>query len=212
MTDRNRPWPANPPPPEPEHPPGVAVFCGARPGNHPAYAAEARKLGSALARRRLRLLFGGGTTGLMGAVAEAVQAGAGPLAGIVPAGVFAEDVPRGAGHLLAVQSLRERKSVLRANADILVALAGGIGTLDEVVEAAMERQLDRHRKEIILVDTRGCWQPLLALLDDMVDRGFLAAEFPGTLHLAGDAGEAMVLIDRFLARRRGMPPGDGAGR
>lgn len=183
-----------------DHPPGVAVFCGARPGNDPAYAKDAAQLGRALAERGLRLIFGGGETGLMGAAAAAVQDAGGTLAGIVPQGVFEDGVPHGADHLVTVQSLRERKSLMRANAEIFVALAGGIGTLDELVEATMERQLSQHRKEIILVNTKGCWDPFLAALEDLVTRGFVAEGFPEVLTVVADAEEAAEAIDRILER------------
>ena len=183
-----------------DHPPGIAVFCGARPGNDPAYAEDAAKLGRILAERGLRLIFGGGQTGLMGAAAAAVQDAGGTLAGIVPSGVFDEGVPSGADHLLTVQSLRERKSLMRANAEIFIVLAGGIGTLDELVEATMERQLDQHRKEIILVNTKGCWNGFLAALDDLVERGFVSEGFPEVLTVVGDAEEAANAIDRILER------------
>lgn len=183
-----------------DHPPGVAVFCGARPGNDPAYQEDARRLGRALAERGLRLIFGGGETGLMGAAARAVQDAGGTMAGIVPRGTFDEGVPSGASHLLTVQSLRERKSLMRANAEIFVVLAGGIGTLDELVEATMERQLGQHRKEIILVNTKGCWDPFLTLLDDLVACGFVAEGFPSILQIVENAEDAAAAIDRILER------------
>ena len=176
------------------------MFCGARPGNDPAYLEDARLLGRAIAARGLRLIFGGGDTGLMGAAARAVQDGGGTLAGIVPRGTFEEGVPSGAGHLLTVQSLRERKSLMRANAEVFVVLAGGIGTLDELAEATMERQLGQHRKEIILVNTKGCWNPFLALLDDLVARGFVAEGFPTILQVVASAEDAVMAIDRILER------------
>ena len=183
-----------------DHPPGIAVFCGARSGSDPAYAQDAAKLGRVLAERGLRLIFGGGETGLMGATAAAVQDAGGTLVGILPAGVFDEGVPSGADHLLTVQSLRERKSLMRANAEIFVALAGGVGTLDELVEATMERQLAQHRKEIILVNTKGCWNAFLATLDDLVGRGFVSKDFPEVLTVVEDAEEAAAAIDRILER------------
>ena len=183
-----------------DHPPGVAVFCGSRPGNDPAYVADAAVLGRALAERGLRLIFGGGETGLMGAVAGALREAGGTLAGIVPKGVFDEGVPSGAEHLFTVQSLPERKSLMRANAEIFVILAGGIGTLDELVEATMERQLAQHSKEIILVNTEGCWNTFLAVLDDLVARGFVAKGFPEALTVVANAEEAVEAIDRVLER------------
>ncbi len=183
-----------------DHPPGVAVFCGARPGNDPVYVEDAARIGRALAARGLRLIFGGGETGLMGAVSAAVLEAGGTLAGFVPKGVFDDGVPSGVGYMYTVQSLRERKSLMRANAEIFLVLPGGVGSLDELVEALMERQLGRHGKEIVLVNTGGCWTPFLALLDHLAAEGFVGEDFPGVLTVAKDAEDAIRAIDRILAR------------
>jgi len=180
------------------HMPGVAVFCGARAGSDPAYGREAVRLGRELAARNLRLVFGGGSTGLMGALAETVQLAGGPLAGIVPKDIFVKDVTEGADFLFTTESLRERKSLMRANADVLVALAGGIGTLDEIIDALAERQLGGHRKEIILVNTLDCWMPLLGVLDAFVSSGFAAPRDRDLISVVADAEEAVDRIDRVL--------------
>ncbi len=180
------------------HPPGVAVFCGARNGATGVFLKEAETLGRGLAERRLRLVFGGGDTGLMGALAAAADAAGGEMLGVVPEGVFDTGIPPGARHIVTVPSLRERKALMRVNADILLALAGGIGTLDEVVESLVERQLGRHRKPIVLVDTNGCWDELGAVIEAMVRRGFVEDGAMDMLTMAADAADALTQIDRLL--------------
>lgn len=184
--------PANP------HPPGVAVFCGAHDGANPTYLLEAGTLARGLAKRNLRLVFGGGDTGLMGAMAAAMDEAGGSMLGVVPELVFDTGIPPGARHIVTVPSLRERKALMRANADILLALAGGIGTLDEVVESLVERQLERHFKPIVLVDTDGCWDELFQVITAMVKRGFVETKVFDMLTMATDAADALTQIDRLL--------------
>lgn len=180
------------------HPPGVAVFCGARTGASKVFLREAETLGRGLAKRRLRVVFGGGDTGLMGALAAAVDTAGGEMLGVVPEDVFTTGIPPGARHIVTVPSLRERKALMRVNADILLAMAGGIGTLDEVVESLVERQLGRHRKPIVLMDSDGCWDELGAVIEAMVKRGFVEPSAMGMLTMAANADDALAHIDRLL--------------
>ena len=190
------------------HPPGVTVFCGARPGSDPAYIEEARVLGQGLARRGLRLVYGGGNTGLMGALANALHANGGTSLGVVPAGLFTTGVASGASSLVTAPNLRERKALMRANADVILALPGGLGTLDEVVESAVERQLGIHQKPVVLIDTNGYWDRFFDALIHMVDKGFLEAALPPVLILASSAEDGLQRIDGLLGTAAGMPETD----
>lgn len=180
------------------HPPGVAVFCGAHAGNDAMYVRDAEILGRGLAERRLRLVYGGGNAGIMGALADALHAHGGTSLGVVPEGMFAAGVESGADNLITAPNMRERKALMRANADILMALPGGIGTLDEIIESAVERQLGIHEKPVILVDTGGFWDPLFDTLIALVETGFLEATLPPVLILADGAEDALQRVDRLL--------------
>lgn len=179
-----------------DHPPGVAVFCGAHDGSGAEFRRDAAVLGTGLAERNLRLVYGGGSIGLMGAVADAVHAANGNSLGIVPSGIFEDGIPRRAQHIITAPNLRERKALMRENAEIFVALPGGLGTLDELVETAVERQLQRHEKPIILIDTAGYWDPFFDMLIKMTDTGFLTPALQPVLILAKDAADALAHIDR----------------
>ncbi len=180
------------------HPLGVAVFCGARGGIDPVHVREAELLGRGIAERGLRLVYGGGSTGLMGAAAAAALGAGGEVLGVIPEGVFESGVSAGAKHIVTAPNLRERKALMRANSDALLALAGGVGTLDEIVESLMERQLHRHQKPIILVNTGDYWSELYDLLLLMVEKGFLDPSVPTVLALAKDARDALRQVERLV--------------
>jgi uncharacterized protein (TIGR00730 family) len=151
----------------------VCVFCGSRPGADPAHAAAAAELGTALAAAGLRLVYGAGDVGLMGAVARAAIAAGGRTLGVIPGHL----VPREArgrpyGDHVVTETMHERKKVMFMNADAIVALPGGPGTLDELFEVLTWRQLGLHAKPVLLLNVDGYWDPLLALLSHVVERGF----------------------------------------
>jgi uncharacterized protein (TIGR00730 family) len=163
-------------------PKSVCVFCGSRPGSDPAYAASARELGRALAAENLRLVYGAGDVGLMGALAEAAGAAGGATVGVIPALLVA----RAAGRrdpptLVVTETMHERKKVMFMNADAVVTLPGGPGSLDELFEVLTWRQLGLHEKPILLLNVAGYWDPLLALLDHIIAGGFADAEFRDSL-------------------------------
>ena len=152
----------------------VCVYCGSGPGNDPAFLAAAEELGRALAANGIRLVYGGGSTGLMGAVASSTLDAGGEVTGIIPQFL----VDRERAHLsltdlVVTADMHERKWAMFENADAFVALPGGIGTLEELIEIMTWAQLGRHAKPIVVVDIGGFWQHLKALLDYMNDAGFL---------------------------------------
>jgi uncharacterized protein (TIGR00730 family) len=141
------------------------------------YAGTARRLGALLASAGVRLVYGGGSVGLMGIVADAALAGGGEVVGVIPRGLFTREIahPR-LTQLHETQSMHERKQLMFELSGAFVALPGGLGTLEELAEITTWGQLGLHRKPIVLVDTAGFWQPLLALLDRAVNDGFLRTE------------------------------------
>ena len=152
----------------------VCVYCGSGDGRSPEYLAAAKTLGTALAGAGIRLVYGGGSTGLMGAVASAALAAGGEVTGIIPQ--FLVDRER-AHHqvtdLVVTADMHERKWAMFENADAFVALPGGIGTLEELIEIMTWAQLGRHAKPIVVLDVNGFWRHLKSLLDHMNAAGFL---------------------------------------
>lgn len=151
----------------------VCVFCGSRAGLDPAYDAAARDLGRGLAERGLRLVFGGGRIGLMGAVADAALAAGGEVVGVIPEFLMRREVGRkDLTDLIVTDSMHARKQRMFELSDAFIALPGGLGTLDETIEVATWKQLRMHDKPIIVLDVGGYWQGLSALLDQLVAAGF----------------------------------------
>jgi hypothetical protein len=152
----------------------VCVFCGSSSGNGDHWASVARSLGTLLADRGITLVYGGGTVGLMGEVADAALAAGGEVVGVIPAGLFTREVAhRGVTELHEVGSMHERKALMYDRSDAFIAMPGGFGTLDELAEVLTWTQLGLHGKPAALLDVEGFWDPLVALLDRMAASGFL---------------------------------------
>jgi uncharacterized protein (TIGR00730 family) len=155
----------------------VCVYCGSRTGDNPAYAADATATGAMLARNGWRLVYGAGDVGLMGAVARAAQHAGGTTFGVIPTHLLNREVgKRDLTTLVITETMHERKKVMLMNADAVVMLPGGLGSLDEFFEAMTWRQLGLHAKPIFLLDTAGYWTPLRVLLDAMIAQGFAGAD------------------------------------
>ena len=153
--------------------PSVCVYCGSRPGARPAYASAARETGAMLATRGWRLVYGAGDVGLMGEVARAAQTAGGTTFGVIPVHLFNREVgKRDLSTFIVTENMHERKKVMFMNSDAIVVLPGGAGTLDEFYEVLTWRQIGLHEKPIVLLDTEGYWQPLLALNAHVVAQGF----------------------------------------
>jgi uncharacterized protein (TIGR00730 family) len=158
----------------------ICVYCGSSPGTDPAFAKAARGFGKILAENGIRLVYGGGSTGLMGALARAVVEHGGAATGIIPEFLTAKEQPRQlAQEHIVTRDMHERKRIMFERADAFVALPGGIGTLEELVEQMTWAQLGRHRKPILVANINGFWDPLLALLAHMRARGLVPAPARG---------------------------------
>ncbi len=155
----------------------VCVYCGSASGDDPRYAAAAKALGLALAQADLGLVYGGGDNGLMGVVARTVLDAGGRVTGIIPDFLEKrESMLRDAQDLVIVPDMHTRKRLMFERADAFVALPGGVGTLEELVEQLTWVQLGRHRKPVLIADVGGFWRPLLALFAHMRDSGFIRRE------------------------------------
>ena len=156
----------------------LCVYCGSSAGTDPAFVETARSFGKILAENEIRLVYGGGSTGLMGALASAVLDHGGEVTGIIPEFLTKRERPRPREHaqeLIGTRDMHERKRIMFERADGFVALPGGIGTLEELVEQLTWAQLGRHKKPILLANIKGYWDPLLTLVDHMRAQEFLPA-------------------------------------
>lgn len=152
----------------------ICVYCGSGPGTDPAFAKAARDFGRILAENRVRLVYGGGSLGLMGALANSVLDHGGEVTGIIPE--FLTERERKltrAQEIIVTRDMHERKWLMFDRADSFVALPGGIGTLEETIEQMTWAQLGRHRKPILLANIKEFWDPLCALLDHMKELAFI---------------------------------------
>ena len=154
----------------------VCVYCGSRDGADPAFAAAAEATGTLLAQRGWRLVYGAGDVGLMGRVARSAQAGGAETFGVIPEHLMKWEVGKtDLTTFIVTETMHERKKVMLMNADVVVVLPGGAGSLDEFFEALTWRQLGLHDKPIFVLNTNDYWAPLLALSDHIVDQGFADA-------------------------------------
>jgi uncharacterized protein (TIGR00730 family) len=154
----------------------ICVYCGSGPGTNPAFMEAARWFGRILAENRIRLVYGGGSAGLMGACAEAVLDHGGFVTGIIPEFLTdREHMLMRAQERIITRDLHERKRLMFERADAFVALPGGVGTLEELVEQLTWAQLGRHRKPILIANIDHFWDPLCALLDHMEKLQFIRA-------------------------------------
>ncbi len=151
----------------------ICVYCGASPGASETFTNIAKDLGRELAERNIRLVYGGGGIGLMGAVADATIAAGGQVLGIIPQHLErAELGHRGLTELKIVDTMHTRKRMMFDQSDAFVILPGGMGTLDETFEIITWRQLGMHDKPIVLINHEGYWDPFLDLIDHVIDNGF----------------------------------------
>jgi uncharacterized protein (TIGR00730 family) len=152
----------------------LAVFCGSSTGTDPDFMRDARLLGETLAARRIGLVYGGASVGLMGAVADGALAGGGSVTGVIPGFLRSKEIAhKGLQDLLVVDSMHERKQRMSELSDGFIALAGGFGTLEEFFEVLTWAQLGLHQKPLGLLNTRGFYDDLLRFLDGTVSKGFL---------------------------------------
>jgi len=177
----------------------IAVYCGSSAGRDAAYLAEARALGAAIAEAGMGVVYGGASVGLMGALADAALSAGGEVIGVLP-GVLAgrEIAHMGLTALEMAGSMHERKARIAELADAFIALPGGYGTLDEMLEAVTWAQLGIHSKPCVLINTAGYWDGLVDFLDRSVKEGFVKAEYRGLLRAVSGTPDAMELITTQL--------------
>lgn len=155
----------------------ICVYCGSQPGKDRAHMQAAAILGEAMGAEGIKLIYGGGAKGVMGAVADSVLAAGGTVTGIIPAFLIAKEASQQAmtrlSETIVTRDMHERKHAMFEQSDAFVALPGGIGTLEELIEVMTWAQLGQHEKPILLANIGGFWDPLLALIDHMRAEGFI---------------------------------------
>jgi uncharacterized protein (TIGR00730 family) len=180
----------------------VCVFCGSNGGADPAYLEAATAVGRSLAGRGLRLVYGGGNVGMMGAIADAALEAGGEVVGVIPRQIFDLEIGHtGVQDLRVVGSMHERKALMADLSDAFVALPGGIGTFEELFEVFTWAQLGLHRKPLGLLDVAGYYAPLETMLDHAVHQRFLRPETRAML-VRDDSLDG--LLERFAGWQ---PPG-----
>jgi uncharacterized protein (TIGR00730 family) len=178
----------------------VCVFCGSRPGRNPAFAEAARAMGEAIAAQGWRLVYGAGDVGLMGEVARAAQAAGARTMGVIPTHLMSQERgKRDLTQFVITQDMHERKKVMFMNSDAIVVLPGGAGSLDEFFEVLTWRQIGLHQKPILLLDSEGYWQPLIALMDHVIDQGFAEASMRESYIVIPDAAAVSAYLAQHFA-------------
>jgi uncharacterized protein (TIGR00730 family) len=179
----------------------ICVYCGSSKGADPIYEEAARKLGLAMASAGIGLVFGGGGTGLMGAVASSVLANGGKVTGIIPDFLVGrEGTVQGLDDYVIVAGMHERKRLMFERADAFVALPGGMGTLEELTEQLSWVQLERHTKPVVIADIGGFWKPLLDLFAHMRERQFIQLPFEVRYLVAEKIEDILPMIETAAAK------------
>jgi len=176
----------------------VCVFAGSSPGARPEYATAARALGRSLAGEGISVVYGGGSVGLMGILADEVLAGGGSVTGVIPQALFDREVGHdGLTELRVVESMHERKAQMADLADAFIALPGGMGTLEELFETLTWGQLGYHDKPCGLLNVAGYWDGILAALDRSVRERFLASEHRRMLLVSEEPAALLALLRTY---------------
>ncbi|GAB4068396.1 TIGR00730 family Rossman fold protein [Ancylobacter sonchi] len=178
----------------------LCVYCGAASGDEPIYLEAALELGRLLAQENIRLIYGGGGVGLMGATARACAEAGGHVTGIIPDFLIGKEQAFEYAHeLIVTRDMHERKRLMFERADAFLALPGGIGTLEELVEQLTWVQLNRHRKPVMVLNIAGFWDPLLRLFDHMQSTGFVNVGRPIRMLVAHNVRAVMPKLATALS-------------
>jgi uncharacterized protein (TIGR00730 family) len=178
----------------------LTVFCGSRPGNDPAYAAAARELGTGMARAGIRLVYGGGKTGMMGALADAVLEAGGTVLGVIPHFLTKLEVAHpDVTEMVVTDTMHTRKTRMAEEADAFVTLPGGLGTLDETFEIITWRLLNLHDKPIFICDVGGSAAPFVAAVEGAIDQGFAPPEARSLFTVVNGVADLLGRVSRTSA-------------
>lgn len=177
----------------------ICVYCGARAGDDPAFSDAAKALGHGIASAGWRLVYGAGDIGLMGEVARAAQSAGGETFGVIPGHLVAFEVGKtDLSRYVVTETMHERKKVMFMNADAVVVLPGGAGSLDELFEVLTWRQLGLHQKPIFILNANGYWDPLIDLLNHVVARGFAGTNLLDFFEVTSTAPDTLTRLRDVL--------------
>lgn len=179
----------------------ICVYCGSSGGTSQAFVDSAKAFGKALADNGIGLIYGGGNMGMMGTVSSAVMENGGKAIGIIPEFLLTQERAgrHGADNLIVTRDMHERKRKMFEMSDAFVAMPGGVGTLEEIVEQMTWAQLGRHKKPILLANIDGFWEPLCALLDHMRATEFIRGEFNFDLLVADKVADILPMLQSAVA-------------
>jgi len=178
----------------------ICVYCGSGPGSDLAFVAAARAFGAILADNRIGLVYGGGSVGLMGELANAVLDRGGDVLGIIPTFLENREHANKRAGVIVTRDMHERKQRMFDEADAFVALPGGVGTLEEVVEQMTWAQLGRHQKPILLANIERFWDPLCALLDHMEELQFIRPGLAVNYLVAERVDDILPMLRKAMER------------
>ncbi len=179
----------------------LCVFCGSRPGKRPDYEISAQLLGESIAHQGWRLVYGAGDVGLMGTVARAAQEKGGETFGVIPEHLVRREVGKSdLTSYVVTETMHERKKVMFMNADAVVLLPGGAGSLDEMFEVLTWAQLGLHSKPIVVLNIEGYWTRFLELVDHMIDEGFADDSLRGLFTVQTSVLDAINHLATILER------------
>jgi hypothetical protein len=172
----------------------VCVYCASSNAADPALFASAERFGAILAENGVRLVYGGGGIGLMGATARGAHKAGGKVLGIMPAFLTGREILYDQVETVVVQSMHERKQIMFERSDAFAILPGGIGTLEEIIELMSWRRLDLHQKPIVFYSPGGFWEPLFRLVDHTIDENLTPAWFRGTWRAVDDVEQILPAL------------------
>ncbi|KAI8821774.1 lysine decarboxylase-like protein [Fimicolochytrium jonesii] len=172
----------------------ICVFCGSRPGTHPAYIADAKALGALMVAEGIGLVYGGGNMGLMGTVARAVHEAGGKVLGFMPRALTGVEGMAAIGEITVVNDMHTRKRLMAAHSSAFIALPGGYGTFEELFEVITWLQLGIHGKPVGVVNTNGYYDPLVAMISGAVREGFVGERARGLVVVGDTVGEVLKAL------------------
>lgn len=175
----------------------ICVFCGSSPGQQAVYVEQARALGTVMAAKGIGLVYGAGGIGLMGAVADAVIDAGGEVMGIIPFALATKERAHAQAEARIVNTMHERKAMMADQSDAFIALPGGFGTFEELMEIITWGQLGIHQKPIGVLNTAGYYDPLLAMIDRAVQEGFILPRYRNLIVVSSDVDELLEKLFQY---------------
>jgi uncharacterized protein (TIGR00730 family) len=175
----------------------ICVFCGSQAGAREVYSEQARALGRAMAERGIGLVYGGGGIGIMGAVADAVIEARGEVIGVIPYALASKERARRDVDMRVVNTMHERKAMMAELSDAFIAMPGGFGTLEEMMETITWGQLGIHRKPVGLLNVASYYDPLIAMIDRAIEEGFILPRYRNLFVASSGVDELFDLMRKF---------------